>query len=212
MPTRPAADPPSGLVVGFDLDMTLIDSRPGIKVVYDEIAARTGTAIDSDLVVSRLGPPVENELAHWFPPTQVESMADLYRSLYAAYAIDAVVAMPGAHAALAAVRGRDGRVVVITAKSAPHARLHLDRLALDVDDVHGRVWREGKAAALRAETADAYVGDHVHDMKAAHSAAVTGVGVCTGPSSGLELQQAGATAVLHSLLDFPEWLDDTFAD
>ncbi|BFO22549.1 hypothetical protein SHKM778_89370 [Streptomyces sp. KM77-8] len=42
--------------VGFDLDMTLIDSRPGIRACYLALAARTGAYIDADLAVSRLGP------------------------------------------------------------------------------------------------------------------------------------------------------------
>ena len=33
--------------VGFDLDMTLIDSRPGIAATYQELSARTGVAIDA---------------------------------------------------------------------------------------------------------------------------------------------------------------------
>lgn len=43
------------LVVGFDLDMTLIDSRPGIGAVWDLLAAETGVPIDTDLVVSLPG-------------------------------------------------------------------------------------------------------------------------------------------------------------
>ena len=34
------------LVVGFDLDMTLIDSRPGVIATFDALNARIGTAID----------------------------------------------------------------------------------------------------------------------------------------------------------------------
>ncbi|MCZ9344745.1 HAD family hydrolase, partial [Streptomyces sp. TRM76130] len=45
--------------VGFDLDMTLIDSRPGIHACYVELSARTGTHVDADLAVTRLGPPLE---------------------------------------------------------------------------------------------------------------------------------------------------------
>ena len=36
-----------GLVVGFDLDMTLVDSRPGIAVTLDALSAETGHAIDA---------------------------------------------------------------------------------------------------------------------------------------------------------------------
>ncbi|NUV50253.1 HAD family hydrolase, partial [Streptomyces sp. CAI-78] len=60
-PAVPAARPApggAGPVVGFDLDMTLIDSRPGIGAAYRVLAAETGVPIDVDLVVSRLGPPL----------------------------------------------------------------------------------------------------------------------------------------------------------
>ncbi|MGC5412543.1 HAD family hydrolase, partial [Streptomyces sp. DT225] len=79
---------PSPLTVGFDLDMTLIDSRPGIKAVYDALVAETGTPIDTELVVSRLGPPLEDELAHWFPAADVPAVANRYRAMYPAYAIE----------------------------------------------------------------------------------------------------------------------------
>ncbi|GDY54538.1 hypothetical protein SVIO_051610 [Streptomyces violaceusniger] len=85
----------SALTVGFDLDMTLIDSRPGIKAAYEALSARTGTYIDSDLAVTRLGPPLEQELVHWFPDERVEEMGELYRELYPEYAIAPTPAMKG---------------------------------------------------------------------------------------------------------------------
>ena len=68
---RPPEPPTLGrvrpLVVGFDLDMTLIDTRPGIAAVWDALSAETGVPIDSAAAVSRLGPPLSEELALWFP-------------------------------------------------------------------------------------------------------------------------------------------------
>lgn len=199
------------LVIGFDLDMTLIDSRPGIKAVYDALVEETGTYIDTDLVVSRLGPPVEWELAHWFPEAAVAEMSDRYRALYPSIAIERVQAWPGAATALEAVRAAGGRTVLITAKVADNARLHVEALGLDLDDVRGGAWREGKADALREVSATAYVGDHEHDMVAAGLAAVPGIGVSTGPSSPDELRAAGASVVIDSLEAFPAVLDDLLA-
>jgi phosphoglycolate phosphatase len=191
---------------GFDLDMTLIDSRPGIKAVYERLAVESGAVIDTDLVTSRLGPPVELELANWVPESEVHRWADRYRELYPDIALPLVEALPGAHAAVEAANSR-GRTILITAKNGPNARLHIERLKLPVDDVFGQAWREGKAEVLRTQHATAYIGDHVHDMEAAGLAGVTGVGVATGPSSAEELREAGATVVLDSLEEFPAWLD-----
>lgn len=195
-------------MVGFDLDMTLIDSRPGIKAVYDRIADETGVEIDTDLVVSRLGPPLEEEMAHWFPPERVPQMAALYRRYYAEIAVPAATALHGAHEAVAHVHDRGGQVVVVTAKTQEHAQSHLDQLGLRADQVHGGAWRAGKADVLRAAGAVVYVGDHVGDVEAAHLAGAVSVAVTTGPCSGQQLADCGADVVLHTLVDFEEWLDE----
>ncbi|WP_246162046.1 HAD family hydrolase [Aeromicrobium ginsengisoli] len=194
------------MITGFDLDMTLIDSRPGIKAVYDQLVVESGAHIDTDLVVSRLGPPVEWELEHWLPEPEVKHWADRYRELYPLIALDLVEALPGAHDAVEAAN-KVGRTLLLTAKHAPNARMHVDRLGLPVGEVYGGAWREAKGVVLREQGATTYVGDHVHDMDAARFAGVVGVGVTTGPSTADDLRDAGADTVLTSLEDFPGWLD-----
>jgi FMN phosphatase YigB (HAD superfamily) len=58
---------PASLVVGFDLDLTLLDSRPGVAATYRALSAAIGVHIDAELAASRLGPPLETELANWLP-------------------------------------------------------------------------------------------------------------------------------------------------
>lgn len=203
--TGPATGPVTGPAIGFDLDMTLIDSRPGIAATYDRLAAETGVRIDSALAASRLGPPVEQEIAHWFPAEQVEAMADRYRAMYPDVALPLISVLPGAHEALAAAADL-GRVLLITAKNARNAQLHVERLGLTVDEVCGDAWRDQKAVVLRERSAIAYVGDHVHDMDAARGAAVVGIGVTTGPCSAEELRAAGAAHVAESLAEVTESL------
>ncbi|MEV5631905.1 HAD family hydrolase [Micromonospora tulbaghiae] len=197
----------SPLMVGFDLDMTLVDSRPGIAAAFRALTARTGVHVDGELAVSRLGPPLRTELAHWFPPERVEEAVTVYRELYPAYAITPTVPMPGAEAALRAVQARGGRTMVVTAKIGRLAKLHLDHLGLPVDELAGDVFAEQKAVALREHGATLYVGDHVADMAAARAAGIPGVAVATGPCSAAELTEAGARAVLDDLVEFPAALD-----
>jgi phosphoglycolate phosphatase len=195
------------LTVGFDLDMTLVDSRPGIAATYRALTERTGVPVDADAAVSRLGPPLRTEIAHWFPPEQVEGAVTIFRELYPAYAITPTVPLPGAAAALAAVRDRGGRVLVVTSKIGRLARLHLDHLGLAVDELAGDLFAEQKATALRAHGATHYVGDHVADMVAAAAAGVPGIAVATGPCTPDELRAAGAAVVLADLTGFPAALD-----
>ncbi|MFD8478689.1 HAD family hydrolase [Kitasatospora sp. NPDC059673] len=194
------------LTVGFDLDMTLLDTRPGIKDTYDVLSAETGTFIDSGLAVSRLGPPLAQELAHWFPPEQLDAMVDRYRELYVEHAVPGSLELPGALAAVTAVRAVGGRVLVITGKWEPNARRHLDGIGLEVDVLLGDLWAEGKGEALRAHGANVYVGDHLGDIRGARAAEAVAVGVATGPYSAAELAAAGADVVLRDLTEFPDWL------
>ncbi len=197
---------PALLTVGFDLDMTLIDSRPGIRACYEELAAATGVRIDAGLAVSRLGPPLEWELAHWFPEAEIPAMVDHYRAIYPAYAIDPSPAMPGAREAIAAVQAAGGRAIVVTAKNEPHAELHLRHLGIAPDAVVGRLWAEAKAEALRAYGASVYVGDHLGDVRGARTAGALSVTVPTGPCGADELRAEGADVILGDLTEFPAWL------
>jgi phosphoglycolate phosphatase len=192
--------------VGFDLDMTLIDSRPGIRAAYQALTAKTGVFVDADLAITRLGPPLRAELREWFPAQDVEAAVDTYRGLYPDYAITPSVPTPGAQEALAAVRKLGLRVVVVTSKLGRLARLHLDHLGMVVDELAGDLFAEGKAAALTEHGVRWYVGDHVADMVAACIAGVPGIGVTTGPCSADELSAAGASYILPDLTGFPALL------
>ncbi|WP_369215796.1 HAD family hydrolase [Streptomyces flavofungini] len=197
----------SRLTVGFDLDMTLIDSRPGIRAAFRALSAETGTFIDADLAVTRLGPPLELELRHWFPEERIPDIADRYREMYPTYAIEPTLAMPGAREAVAAVRAAGGRTIVVTAKHEPNAKLHLSHLGIEADAVIGSLWAEAKAVALREHEAGVYVGDHTGDVRGARTAGALSVAVATGPCDAAELREAGADVVLDDLTEFPAWLD-----
>jgi uncharacterized protein len=205
-------DPMPPLVVGFDLDMTLIDARSGIGATWLALSEETGVHVDTDLVVSRLGPPLDHEVAHWFPAERVPAMADRYRELYGVAGATGVVAMPGAAEALAAVRAQHGSTLAVTAKHEPNARLNVAHVGLDLDAVVGDLWAEAKGHALAERGASIYVGDHAHDVIGARTAGAVAVAVATGPCSPAELADAGADVVLDSLHDFPAWLDAHLLD
>ena len=194
------------LVVGFDLDMTLVDSRAGIAATLDALSAETGHAIDASVVVARLGPMLEDELVLWMPAPEVPAAADRYRELYAELGVPGTCLLPGARDAVAAVRRLGGRSLVVTAKYEPNAHACLAHVGLEVDAVFG--WRFGpaKSETLAAERADIYVGDTTHDVSAARTAHSVAVAVASGPHDASELSAVGADVVLDSLADFGGWL------
>ncbi|QSR26606.1 haloacid dehalogenase [Nocardioides aromaticivorans] len=194
------------LVVGFDLDLTLIDTAPGFQQVLRALGAELEVEFPVEEMTRRLGPPLDMLLAPYLPPERIPAAGERFRALYPDHAITTVPVLPGAHEAIAAVRRLGGRVVVVTGKYAPNAQLHIDHTGLDVDVLEGWVWGVGKADVLRREAASVYVGDHVHDVEGALAAGVTSVSVLTGGCTAGELRAAGTHAVLDSLEDFPDLL------
>lgn len=193
--------------LGFDLDLTLIDARPGMVELLGQLSAEAGVELDADYFAANLGPPVNDLLrGAGAPEPLIPALADRYRALYPEIALPATVAMPGAAEALDAVRARGDRVLVVTGKHPPNAAKHLRALGWTVDELAGGLWSTGKADALREHGAVAYVGDHVGDMHGALAAGAVAVGVCTGPCAEDELRAAGAKFVLPDLTGFPDWL------
>jgi phosphoglycolate phosphatase len=195
----------TGGTVGFDLDMTLIDSRGAILSSFAAVAAQAEVAIDLGAVDSRLGIKLEDELAHWLPADRIEPAIAVYRRHYAAVAGRLTTILPGARESLAAVRAAGRRAVVISAKLEATARLSLDLLGLDVDAVYGGVQGPEKGEVLTVLAAAVYVGDTPADMAAAVQAGACPVGVPTGSFAIGDLRAAGAGVVLASLAEFPAW-------
>jgi len=200
------------LAVGFDLDMTLIDTVPGFADTLRALGAELGVEFPVEEMTSRLGPPLETLLEPHLAPDAVGPAGDRFRALYPDHAIHRVPALPGTHEALAAVRRHDGRIVLVTGKFPENARRHVAHLSLDVDLVEGWVWGVGKAEVLKREGVSVYVGDHVHDVEGALAAGATSVSVLTGGCTRAELEEAGTHVVLESLLEFPAWLDGHVLD
>jgi phosphoglycolate phosphatase-like HAD superfamily hydrolase len=202
-------------VVGFDLDMTLVDSREGIvATLLAALSDVTGDApaVTAEQIEPWIGVPLEDTVIALAPGADADAVADRYRELYATLGAPRTTLLPGATDALAAVRALSGRVLIVSAKAEPGVHEVLAQVGLDHGDlapdlVVGWLFAAAKGERLLAEGADIYVGDHVGDMAAAKLAGATAVGVATGPVPAEELAAAGADVVLPDLRAFPGWLD-----
>jgi phosphoglycolate phosphatase len=191
--------------VGFDLDMTLIDSRPAIMAAFEAMSREMSASVDLDAVDGRLGVKLEDELAYWFPPEGIAEAAGCYRRHYVRLAAEKTPALPGAREALAAVRAAGERAVIITAKHPVSVGPSLRAAGLTADEIFTYVHGPEKAEVLRSLSAAVYVGDTPPDITAGVSAGVRAIGVATGSFTSAELRRAGAELVLGTLEEFPAW-------
>jgi phosphoglycolate phosphatase len=189
--------------VGFDLDMTLIDSRPAILASFAAVARETGVPLDLVQADARLGIKLEDELGYWFPPDRIEAAAQIYRRNYVTLAPDNTAALPGAAEAIRAVRDAGNRAVIITAKHRVSVEPSLRATGLEADEIFSFVHGPEKAVVMREIGVVAYVGDTPADVDAATAAGAVAVGVPTGSFGAEDLAQADV--VLRDLTEFPEW-------
>src|SRR5215467_3627310 len=117
--------------VGFDLDLTLINSRPAIMAAWSAVAEELGVTIDLDEVDTRMGIKLEDEVAYWFPAADQEDAAAAYRRHYVRLAPTHTFPLPGAFEAIGAVRAAGERAVVVTAKHPVSVAPSLAAVGLD---------------------------------------------------------------------------------
>ncbi|WP_426565650.1 ATP-dependent sacrificial sulfur transferase LarE [Angustibacter sp. McL0619] len=203
---------PADLAVGFDLDMTLVDSSEGIVATVRAAVAERGYTVDDAVMASSIGIPMEDMLAPFLPADLVLPVADRYRELYPRIGVPLAFALPGAAAAFDAVRALHGRVVVVSAKPEPAVRLVLEHVGLQADVVVGRLFAADKAFALREHGVSVYVGDHPGDVLGARAASAFAVAVATGPHDEAALAATGADLVLPGLEQFAPWLAEHVLD
>jgi phosphoglycolate phosphatase len=207
-----ARSPEAGPVVGFDLDLTLVDSAAGIAATMRAALAaeRVGDwppGEPSDDVLRRdIGIPLEASVGLLVPEADIDRVVAAYRRLYPDLGIPGCVLLPGVADAFAAVRAAGGRVLVVSAKTLPAVHAVLAHVGLDPDLVAGDLFAGQKGRLLLEEGAHAYVGDHPADMEAARVARAAAVAVLTGSNDEEALLAAGADVVLPDLTAFPGWL------
>lgn len=190
--------------VGFDLDLTLIDTRRATEAAAARINDLFGVCIDGHVLVSRIGLPIRPQLAEWVPERQLDDAIAEFRATFTGPGAKNLVPTAAAHDALALAKSAGRRSVVITSRLQHVAERMLEACQLRPDVIIGGLTGLEKAAAMRGTQLGCYVGDHPLDMIGARAAEVRGIGVLTGFHSGAELREAGAVTVLADLTEFSE--------
>jgi phosphoglycolate phosphatase len=198
----------SPLTVGFDLDLTLVDSRERIVSAFIRALGDLGVKVNDEQLAPHLGIPLTDTAAALAPAVDADALVLRYRHYYDEAGAPLTRPMPGAAEALGWVRGAGGRNVVVSAKFTPAVHKALAEAGLTelVDVVYGELFAHDKAAALIEQGATVFVGDHPGDMAAAAAAGAYAVGVTTGSKDEATLLAAGADVAVPDLPAFVAWL------
>jgi len=195
------------LVVGFDLDMTLVDSAEGIADALMKVFADHGADVRRDDVLATIGLPLDMVFPMWLPDESYEQLLDEYRDHYGRFGIPKSRLLPGAREAVDAIHAVGGRVVVVSAKKKDFVDRVIEVVGLPVDVTYGYLFAEHKGHVLLEERAAIYVGDHEGDIRAARAADALSFVVTTGPMTREELLECNPDVIVESLTEFGPWLE-----
>lgn len=203
----------------LDLDGTLTDSAPGILAGVRAALTAMGREPPPDIDLRALiGPPVRVSFRRLLgPDADVEEGVRLYRAYVAERGLKEAVVYPGVVEALGELREvYAGRVFICTAKSQPFAEATADHFGLRPylagiygAGVDGTFEDKSDLLAhmLTVEGIDpataTMVGDRSHDMIAARTNGLKGIGALWGYGSEAELLEAGAHALCAAPRDLP---------
>lgn len=204
----PATTKPARLVIGFNLDLTLVDLRAATLTALREVNRQSPEKVDIDAMMSDPGAPFREQLARWISPPNLPAAARTFAQAFRTLGMSLVTSMPGARQAIDAVLSRGDDIIVITGRRASTARESLAACGLPELATMGRVFGAEKAPVMVAHGVSAYVGDHPLDVLGAVRAGVLPLGVAVGGHSPERLRDAGANHVFSSLTEFPDWYSD----
>lgn len=193
-------------LVGFDLDLTLVDSATGITATFERACAKVGVTIDGADVQPLIGLPLLENAATLAGQDNAAEVTRIYQEIFPEIALPMITLMPGASDAIAAIRQLSGKAIVVSARTEASARAIVEHVGLELDEVLGDRFAEAKGEALASRNADVFVGDHPGDMIGARASGAHAVGVATGTHDAAQLRTAGADVVLDDLRGFPAWL------
>lgn len=195
--------------IGFDLDLTLIDSRQRILTAAQRAFADLGHAVDDEVLLPHMGVPIDDVAREVVPGIDADRFLRRYRQHYDTDSTTPVPVLPGAEELLAAIRAAGGASVVVSAKQQAAAERAVADAGLDVSAVVGGHFGEQKGEALRRfGNVRAYLGDHVEDAAAARSAGCPFIGVTTGEFDDDALLRAGAARTVSHLAEVVALLPD----
>jgi phosphoglycolate phosphatase len=204
----------------FDLDGTLTDSRIGIVRCFAHALQQMGCASANLPLLVCVGPPLPvafQTLLGTDEPALIEQAITAYRERFERIGMFENSLFPGVIEGLTAMRREGHRMRVVTAKPQPYALTILQHFQIDTffEAVHGPTLADRAhdkialvAAAVRdGESSDAVmIGDRGEDIRAAKINGIQSIAVTWGYGPEAELVEAGPTHSVRTMNDIVRWV------
>lgn len=174
-------------VIGFDLDMTLVNSSEAI--VFSAISSIRSFApqasIDEMEIRREIGLPIKELITRYVGSLNSHDAYDIYKKFYISEGLDLSREIDGAIATILELQLKGYSTCVITAKDQNVAEAQLRHLGFPSVKVFGDSFGSEKTRAMLAFECTHYVGDHYHDYLAAMEAQIAFIGVDSNPEHDL---------------------------
>ena len=188
-------------VIGFDLDMTLVNSSEAI--VFSAISAIQSFAPQANMdemeIRREIGLPIKDLITRYVGSLNSNAAYENYKKFYINEGLNLSSEIDGAKSTILELQLKGYGTCVITAKDQNVAELQLRHLGFPFIKVFGNSFGSEKTRAMLAFECTHYVGDHYHDYLAAVEAHIAFIGVDSNPEHGLRGRLPSDVLVIEKL-------------
>jgi phosphoglycolate phosphatase-like HAD superfamily hydrolase len=188
--------------IGFDLDMTLVDSNLGLIKTLGHIFPEKYEIQEKWFVQKISGLPLKEILSTLAHEDEISMFEKLFLELYPSIGVSNSSLYPGAIAALNCVKDSGYEPIIVSAKSPSNLDKMVSYFELPVSLAVGGAHGLGKSKILKDNNAQLYVGDQESDVMSAHNVGIPALKIV---SSDLEFEFTNADWTLEGIEKFPEW-------
>ncbi len=202
----------------FDLDGTIIDTVPLIRLTAEQTARQYGLPIDDDMIINSIGIPLVVTGETVLGPGRGQEYADAYSALYFRNQQD-LHSFPGLPELIEKLAQSGAKLAIATSKRGDPAKKNLELLNLRqffpvlIHSESGCGHKPGPEPAQQAmleldsDPADTwFIGDSIHDIACAHSSDIPAIAVSWGATPKDALLQAQPEYLCENVAELAELL------